>query len=136
MSRYKKVMHNEVEMKEIGGSKPILRISKDEKLKVIDVFFRQQQSGEFDVIASTKVLSEILFKSLFIWENNIRTNKKEEGTEKTTLEDVSAYVIDNVFEIWTETLFALDIVDEKKTIEMAKEKKEQETKIKENKSPN
>jgi len=42
MSRYKKASLNEKELAEVGGSKPILRPTRDEKMSVIELFMEQQ----------------------------------------------------------------------------------------------
>jgi hypothetical protein len=121
MSRYKKASHNECELKEIDGVKPVLRVSRDEKLEVIELFFDQQKNKGLDLKKARELISKLLYNSLFLWEKNERTNKKEEGEEDTTKEDIDDYVVNNMFELWLEILGALKIVDTEKLKELQEE---------------
>lgn len=128
MSRYKKASLNETELGEVGGVKPILRPSRDEKMEVIELFMEQQKTKGLDIKKATKVLTDLLYNSLFLWENKKRTEKKEVGSEDIDRDDIEDYVVSNVFELWLEVLNALDIIDKKKLEQL---QKEQEAKAKE-----
>jgi hypothetical protein len=127
MSRYKKASMNESELPEIDGMKPILRPTRDEKMSVIELFMDQQKNKGLDIRKATKVLTDLLYNSLFLWEGKNRTNKKEEGNEDIDRDDVEDYVVKNVFELWLEVLNALEIIDKKKLEQL---QKEQEAKLK------
>jgi hypothetical protein len=127
MSRYKKASLNEKELAEVGGSKPILRPTRDEKMSVIELFMEQQKNKGLDIKKATKVLTDLLYNSLFLWENKKRTDKKEVGSEDIERDDIEDYVVSNVFELWLEVLNALDIIDKKKLEQL---QKEQEAKVK------
>jgi hypothetical protein len=127
MSRYKKASLNEKELAEVGGSKPILRPTRDEKMSVIELFMEQQKNKGLDIKKATKVLTDLLYNSLFLWENKKRTDKKEVGSEDIERDDIEDYVVSNVFELWLEVLNALDIIDKKKLEQL---QKEQEAKLK------
>lgn len=136
MSRYKKASANEYELAEIDGVKPVLRPTKDERMDVVELFMKQQESKQLDVRKAEKVISELLYNSLFLWENNKRTEKKEEGSEETTKEDVESYVIKNLFDIWLDILDALNIIDKKKLEELRLKQLEELAKAEEAQNPN
>jgi len=133
MSRYKKASMNERELPEIGGIKPILRETRDERMSVIDLFMDQQKNKSLDMNKARKVITEILYNSLFLWEDHKRTNKKEIGSEEITRDDVDDYVVSNLLELWLEMLHAMDIIDRNK---LKKLQEEQEEKLKKGDNPN
>lgn len=130
MSRYRKAQHNEVELKEIDGVTPILRPTRDEIFKAIDLFKEQSVRKSADLHAVRQYLSDLLYNSLFLWEGNKRTEKREEGSEDITKDDIDDYVVKNVFELWGEVLFATNIIDKTKFEELQKKQKEEEEKAK------
>lgn len=125
MSRYRKASYNEQELGEVDGIKPILRPTRDEKLEVINLFFEQQKNKGLDLLKAQKVISNLLYNSMFLWENNKRTDKKEAGDEDITKDDIEAYVVDNIFELWLEILNALKIIDKKKLAELQEQQQAQ-----------
>ena len=127
MSRYKKASLNETELSEIAGVTPILRPTRDEKMSVIELFMEQQKNKGLDIKKATKVLTDLLYNSLFLWEGKKRTDKKEEDSQDIERDDIEDYVVSNVFELWLEVLNALDIIDKKKLEQL---QKEQEAKLK------
>ena len=124
MSRYKKASYNETELEEIDGVKAILRPTRDEKMAVIEIFMEQQKGKSLELGKASKVISDLLFNSLFLWENNKRTDKKDEADAETTRDDIEDYVVRNIFELWLSILDALDIIDKKKLEELQKEQQE------------
>lgn len=118
MSRYKKASLNEVELSEIGGVVPVLRPSRDEKLSVVKLFLEQQKNKDLDIDKAKEVITELLYNSLFLWENHKRTDKKEEGADDITREDIEDYVVDNLLELWLEILNGMEIIDKKKLQEL------------------
>jgi hypothetical protein len=127
MSRYKKASMNEKELPEIGGVKAILRPTRDEKMSVIELFMDQQKNKGLDLKKAKTVLTDLLYNSLFVWEDKKRTAKKEVGNEEIEKDDIEDYVVTNIFELWLEILNALDIIDKKKLEQL---QKEQEAKLK------
>jgi ATP-dependent helicase YprA (DUF1998 family) len=136
MSRYKKASRNEYELKEIDGIKPILRPTKDERMDIVELFMDQQTEKKLDVRKANKLIADLLYNSIFIWENNKRTDKKEAGSEDVTAEDVESFVIDNLFMIWLDILDALKIIDKKALEELQKKQNEDLEKAKDEQSPN
>ena len=136
MSRYKKASYNEAELSEIEGVKPILRITRDEKLELIELFFEQQKNKQLDLKKARETISRLLYNSIFLWENNARTNKKEVGSEDITKDDIDAFVVDNLFELWLEILDALKIIDKDKLQDIKKQHEAQISKEEKDKSPN
>ena len=128
MSRYKKASTNETELAEIGGVKAILRPTRDERMNIIELFMEQQKEKTLDLGKARKLISDLLYNSLFLWEDKKRTDKKEPGAEETTPDDIDDYVVDHLFELWLEILNALDIVDRKKLEELQKQKAEEDAK--------
>ena len=135
MSRYRKAQRNEVELPEIDGLKPILRVTRDEQFEAIEIFKDINKNQDTDLQFLRKYLSKILYNSLFLWENNQRTNKKEIGSEEITNDDIDDFVTGNIFEIWQEVLLALNIIDKDKFNEL-KEKLESKKEEENKKSPN
>jgi hypothetical protein len=136
MSRYKKASMNENELPEIGGVRAILRPTRDEKMSVIELFMEQQKNKGLDIKKASKMLTDVLYNSLFLWEDKKRTDKKEEGSEDITRDDIEDYVVSNIFELWLEILNALDIIDKKKLEELQKEQVEKLKKEQEESDPN
>ena len=118
---------NEKELPEIGGVKAILRPTRDEKMSVIELFMDQQKNKGLDLKKAKTVLTDLLYNSLFVWEDKKRTAKKEVGNEEIEKDDIEDYVVTNIFELWLEILNALDIIDKKKLEQL---QKEQEAKLK------
>ena len=129
MTRYKKASFNEYELEQIDGVTPVLRPTRDEVFEVLTVFRKQQTSGVLDDSVARKVLSKLLYNSLFLWKDNKRTTEKEAGAEDLTEDDIDDFVIKNLFEVWINTLDAFKFVNKKELLELAK--KEQEKKLKE-----
>ena len=125
MSRYKKASMNECELGDIDGVKPILRPTRDEKMKVIELFMSQQKEKNLNLDKARALLTDLLYNSLFLWEDKKRTDKKEEGSEDITKDDIDDFVVAHIFEIWLEVLNAMDIVDKKKLEELQKQQAEQ-----------
>ena len=136
MSRYKKASYNETELMEIGGVRPILRPTRDERMKIIELFMEQQKNKSLEIDKARKVISDLLYNSLFLWENNKRTDNKEVGSEDIERDDIDDYVVNHIFELWLEILGSLDIVDKKKLEQLAKEQAKAVEKAKEESSPN
>ena len=136
MSRYKKASYNEAELSEIEGVKPILRITRDEKLELIELFFEQQKQKQLDLKKARETISRLLYNSLFVWENNARTNKKESGSEDITKDDIDAFVVDNLFELWLEILDVLKIIDKDKLQDIKKQHEAQVSKEEKDTNPN
>lgn len=128
MSRYKKAQRNEFELPEIDGITPILRPTRDEIFQAVDIFKNQQISKNADLVVIRKYLTDLLYNSLFLWEGFKRTEKREEGSEDITKEDIDDFVVRNIFSVWSEVLFATKIIDkdvlEKLKQEEKKKKKE------------
>lgn len=124
MSRYKKASYNETELEEIEGIKPVLRPTRDERMAVIELFTEQQKNKSLNLQKCRKVLTDLLYNSLFLWENKKRTDKKEEGSEDITYEDIEDFVIKNIFEVWLGVLDSLNIIDKKKLKELQKQQAE------------
>jgi len=131
MSRYKKASMNECELGDIDGVKPILRPTRDEKMKVIELFMSQQKEKNLNLDKARALLTDLLYNSLFLWEDKKRTDKKEEGSEDITKDDIDDFVVAHIFEIWLEVLNAMDIVDKKKLEELQKQQAEQAKEIQE-----
>jgi hypothetical protein len=136
MSRYKKASMNELELPEIGGMKPILRPTRDERMIVTELFMDQQKDKTLNLRKANTVITDLLYNSLFLWENKQRTDKKEIGSEDIEREDVEDYVVKNLFELWLEILNALDIIDKKKLEELQKEQQDKLKKEQEKNDPN
>ena len=136
MSRYKKASYNEAELCEIEGVQPILRITRDEKLELIELFFEQQKEKQLDLKKARETISRLLYNSLFLWENNNRTTKKESGSEDVTKDDIDDFVVNNLFELWLEILNALKIIDKSKLEEIKQQQEAQVSKEEKDKSPN
>jgi len=136
MSRYKKASRNEYELKEIDGMKPILRPTNDERMDIVELFMAQQTEKKLDARKANKLIADLLYNSLFVWENNKRTDKKEAGSEDVTLEDVESFVIDNLFDIWLDILDALKIIDKKALEELQNKQQEELEKAKDKQNPN
>lgn len=124
MSRYKKASYNETELEEIEGVKPVLRPTRDERMAVIELFTEQQKNKSLNLQRCRKVLTDLLYNSLFLWENKKRTDKKEEGAQDITREDIEDFVIKNIFEVWLGVLDGLNIIDKKKLKELQKQQAE------------
>lgn len=136
MSRYKKASYNEAELSEIEGVKPILRITRDEKLELIELFFEQQKQKQLDLKKARETISRLLYNSLFLWENNARTDKKEVDSEDITKDDIDSFVVDNLFELWLEILDALKIIDKDKLQDIKKQQEAQISKEEKDTNPN
>lgn len=136
MSRYKKASYNEAELSEIEGVKPILRITRDEKLELIELFFEQQKQKQLDLKKARETISRLLYNSIFLWENNARTDKKEIGSEDITKDDIDSFVVDNLFELWLELLDALKIIDKDKLQDIKKQQEAQISKEEKDTNPN
>lgn len=118
---YKKAINNEVEMQEIDGVKVTLRLTVDEKLDIIATFKEQQKNKDMDVRAMADILTTLLYNSVYLWDNKRRTQTKAPGFESVEKEDVRAFVVDNLFDVWLSVLDALKILDKKKLEELQKE---------------
>lgn len=130
MSRYKKASCNECELEEMDGVKPILRPTRDERMNIIKMFSKQIKGEALDLEESRKLITDLLYNSLFLWEGNTRTDKMEEGSEGIVKSDIDDFVVAHLFELWSGILVALDIIDKNKLEEM-KKKAEEEAKAKE-----
>lgn len=131
MSRYKKVVMNEVELKEIGGQKAIIKPSVEDKFNALQLTSKAGNVAEIDkyLVGIRNHLTEVLFKSIFVFDaNNRPTNKKIEGEENTTREDIDSYVVSNLSELWIEYLLKLDIIPEEKAKEIQDKLSESEKK--------
>ena len=126
MSRYKKAQRNEVELTEIDGIKAIVRPTRDEVFEAINIFKDIQKNKDTDLSLLRKYLGDLLYNSLFVWEDNKRTTKKEEGSEDISAGDIDDFVVNNIFSVWMEVLFALDIIDKEKFEELQAEAKKKE----------
>jgi len=124
MSRYKKASYNEYELEEIDGITPMLRPTRDEKMLLLETFMKQQKDKSLNLSDARKVLKEILYNSLFLWEGGKRTNKKEEGSEEITIDDIDDFVTNHIFELWLNVLHGLDIIDKKKLEDLQKKQAE------------
>ena len=124
MSRYKKASYNEYELEEIDGITPMLRPTRDEKMLLLETFMKQQKDKTLNLSDARKVLKEILYNSLFLWEGGKRTNKKEEGSEEITIDDIDDFVTNHIFELWLNVLHGLDIIDKKKLEDLQKKQAE------------
>lgn len=133
MSRYKKASYNEKELEAIDGVKAILRPTRDEVFEVITLFKDQQKNKDLDLKEARKVIGNLLFNSLYLWENNQRTNKKEVGSEDVTKDDIDDFVVKHVFELWLGVLDGLQIIDKKKLEEVTKQIADQKQ---DNENPN
>jgi hypothetical protein len=135
MARYKKATQNEYEMPEISGVKPILRLTVDERFEVINLFKEQARTKSLDVVEARKIISKCLFNSLYLWKDGKRTTQKEADSLDITENDIDAYVVDNLFNLWVELLIALEIVS-KDEMEKQKKKMLEEAEKEDKKSPN
>ncbi len=128
MSRYKKIVMNEVELKEIGGQKALLKPSVEDKFKALELVKDIQMEKDANLIRIRTHLTDVLFKSIHVFDGNKPTDKLLPGEETTTKEDIDSYVVDNLMELWTEYLITIDILTAKKVEELTK--KVEETKKK------
>lgn len=123
---------NEVELPEIGGTKAMLRPTLDERMGLTQLFLEQQKEKKLDLILIKGKLTDLLYNSLFLWENGSRTTKKEIGEEDVTKEDIESYVVKNIFELWIEVLQALDMIDKAKLQEYVEQQKKEVAEVKPN----
>ena len=125
MSRYKKASYNEYELPELGGVKAIIRPTRDEKMQISKAFIDFTKSKGDTLESVRKAMSDLLYNSLFVWEDNKRTTRKDVGEEETTRDDIDQFVVDNFGELWMEILHALDIVDKSKLEELKEQQKKE-----------
>jgi len=105
-------------------------------MDIVELFMAQQTEKKLDARKANKLIADLLYNSLFVWENNKRTDKKEAGSEDVTLEDVESFVIDNLFDIWLDILDALKIIDKKALEELQNKQQEELEKAKDKQNPN
>lgn len=129
MGRYRKVVLNEVELKEIGGQTPLIKPSVEDKFRALEIFKKMSMDKVIDLSEIRVYLTELLFKSIHIFKDGKPTSQIIESETDTTKTDIDAYVVENLFELWTETVIELGIVDRDKA-ESVKKKAEEETKKK------
>ncbi len=146
MSRYKKILGGEAELKEIGGEKFLIYPVMETRMELLELIKSAQTVDEIDekdidgkVVSTRKCrgvnfkikdVAEICAKVIYegCWEHDDkgRRTKKKEGEEDTSYEDILGIVCANeILTIYAEILMELNIFDKEKVEEF----KKQETKL-------
>ncbi len=141
MSRYKKVLSGEVELKEIGGEKFLIYPTMETRMELLELIKSAQSIDEIDekdgdgnVIRTRRCrgvnfkirdVAEICAKVIFegCWEHNEkgRRTKRKEGEEDISYEDILAIVCANeILTIYAEILIELNIFEKEKVEEFKK----------------
>lgn len=145
MSRYKKVLTGESELKEIGGEKFLVYPTLETRMELLELIKEAQAVDEIDEkdssgnVTSTRKIKGMRFKMIDVaevcakvifeacWEHNEkgqRTRKKEEEAD-TSYEDILDIVCANeILTIYSEILIGLEVFDKEKVKEFKKKTSE------------
>ena len=146
MSRYKKILCGESELKEIGGEKFLIYPTMETRMELLELIKSAQAVDEVDekdvngnvittrrcrgVNFKIKDVAEICAKAIYegCWEHDERgrRTKKKEGEEEISYEDILGIVCANeILTIYSEILMELNVFDKDKVEEF----KKRETKL-------
>lgn len=145
MSRYKKVITGETELKEIGGEKFLIYPTMETRLELLELIKSAQTVDEIDekdengnvittrrcrgVNFKMKDVAEVCAKVIYegCWEHNERGGriKKKEGEENTTYKEILEIVCANeILTIYSEILMELGVFDKEKIQEFRQKEAE------------
>jgi len=150
MSRYKKVVTGEVELKEIGGEKFLVYPTMETRMELLEliksaqavdeidekdgdgnvVTTRRCRSVNFKIKDVAEVCAKIIFEGCWEHDDKGRKTKKKEGEEEVTYNDILAIVCANeILTIYGELLIELKIIDKDKAEEYKKKESELKKKV-------
>ena len=130
---------NEIETKEINGTKFLLYPTLELRADVLEIFKDAQieseitnsdgsklkKKGNFDIKKVIKVCSDIVYEAC--WNHDEKGNRKDKKSDEssTTYEDIKSEVINSgVFELYLEIAGAINIIDKTKKDEIDTQLKE------------
>ena len=141
MSRYKKAIFVEAELKDINGIQFIIYPTLETRLDVLNIYKNAQRQvevvedgqtkkikGDFDINAVVKVCTAMIWEGCFDHDGNGKRTKLKDDEMNTTEEDIKFNVIENgVFEIYMEIATEIGVLS-KENKEVINKKLEEERK--------
>ena len=100
MKRYKSALIGTLELEEIGGVKPLIRPTLDDKASALELFINMQTAKKVDLKAIVAHLTKVL----------------QSASPDESPEDIQSYLEDNVLLLWYEYMLSMKIIQKNERV--------------------